>query len=360
MEILEINFSHYLTIDECDANIGRPSTETPQETNMRNHTATRRLIMQLVLGIPLVLSATQAWPQDGYPNKPIRLVVPFPAGDPPDIYARALADRLSPVLGQTIVIDNKPGAAGAIGAQEVAKAPNDGYHLLYASAASMSVIPQLRKTPYDPVKDFEPIGTTVTGIMALTVNKAFPANTWPEFVAEVKRNPRKYSIISSGDGSFLHLSAMHLMNVADIEMLHVPYRQLGQGVTDLVAGTVNASLEMSASLPHVRAGTLKAILVFDDKPNPLLPGVSNLKEQGVNFGLKPWFGVLAPAGTPAPVLQKLQAAMAQVVPNDATYRDKLPAGVYPMYVGGRDFANLMESDRNAFGAVIRKLNLKLD
>ena len=150
------------------------------------------------------------------------------------------------------------------------------------------------------------------------------------------------------------------MSVADIELLHVPYRQLGQGVTDLVAGSVNASLEMSASLPHVRAGTVKAILVFDDKPSPLLPGVSNLKEQGVKFGLKPWFGVLAPAGTPAPVLEKLQTAMAQVIPNDAVYRDKLPAGAYPMYVGGKDFTALMDNDRNAFGSVIRKLNLKLD
>lgn len=327
---------------------------------MKRRLATRHLIATAALGIPMLLSALPAAAQTAFPNKPIRLVVPFPAGDPPDIYARALAERMAPILGQTIVIDNKPGAAGAIGAQDIAKSPNDGHHLLFASAATMTVIPQLRKTPYDPVKDFEPVGTSVSGILALTVNKAFPANTWPEFVAEVKRNPGKYSIISSGDGSFLHLSAMHLMSVADIEMVHVPYRQLGQGVTDLVAGTVNASLEMSASLPHVRAGTVKAILVLDDKPSPLLPGVSNLKEQGLKFGLKPWFGVLAPAGTPAQVLEKLQTAMAPVVVNDTSYRDKLPAGAFPMYLGGRDFSALMDSDRNAFGAVIRKLNLKLD
>ena len=327
---------------------------------MKRRTLIRPLLAASLISLPPLLGVSGAFAQTAYPNKPIRLVVPFPAGDPPDIYARALADRLSPILGQPIVVDNKPGAAGGIGAAEIAKAPNDGYHLLYASAASMTITPQLRKVTYDPVKDFEPVGSAVSGIMAVTVNKGFPGNTWSEFVAEVKRNPRKYSVISSGEGSFLHLAAMHLQSVMGLELLHVPYKSLGQGVIDQVAGTANVSLEMSASLPHVRAGTVKALLVMDDKPSPELPGTPNLKDMQVPFNLKPWFGVMAPAGTPPAVLARLQAAMAQVVPTDPQYASRLPPGTYPLYLGGRDFNALIESDRKAYGAVITKLNLKFD
>lgn len=329
---------------------------------MNTPVRSRRAAAAALLGLAATLALPGALAQSAasYPSKPIRLVVPFPAGDPPDLYARALADRLAVQLGQPVLIDNKPGAAGGIGAADIAKAPPDGYNLLFASAAMMTITPQLRKTPYDPTKDFEPIGSATTGVLMLSVNKAFPANNWPEFVAEVKRNPRKYTVFSSGEGSFLHLAAMHLQSVAGLELLHVPYKTLGQGFADQLAGLVNVSLEMSGALPHVRAGALKPLLVMDTKPTPELPNVPSLREHPLKYDLKPWFGVVAPAGTPKPIVERVQAAMSRVVPNDPQFREKLPAGTFPMWLGGSDFTAMMEADRAAYGAVIKRLNLKLD
>ena len=320
--------------------------------------ASRRIFTALLVGAAAVL-ALPAHSQQ-YPTKVIRLVVPFGAGDPPDIYARTLADRLSPLLGQQVIVDNKPGASGAIGAVEVARAAPDGYTLLYASAAMMGILPQLRKTAYDPAKDFEPVGRVISSLLVVTVNKAFPAATWPDFVAEVKRYPGKYSIISSGDGTFLHLAAVQLQSATGMQLLHVPYKSFGQGVIDLHAGLVNVTMEMSAVLQHVRAGNMKSLLVLDDKPSPELPGVPTLKEYPVPFDLKVWFGIVVPAGTPRTVVERLEAAVAKVVTSDPAYREKLPPGTYPSFAGRNDFAALMAADRTTYGALIKRLDLKLE
>lgn len=308
-------------------------------------------------------AATLAWPavqaQAAYPNKPVRIVVPYGAGDPPDIYARALADRLAPLLGQQVLIDDKPGASGTIGAAEALKAPADGYTLLYVGGAMMGITPQLRKTPYDPVKDFEPIGRATSTTLMVSVNKAFPANTWPEFVAEVKRNPGKYSIISSGDGTFLHFAAVQLMDAAGIQLLHVPYKSFGQGVTDIAAGTANVMLDHGSALQFVKAGTMKALLVLDDVPSKELPSVPTLKQHPLGFDLKAWFGLVAPAGTPKPVLEQLQAAMTKAA-SDPVYAERLPVGTLPSHLGPREFAAFMDNDRKTYGAMIKRLNLKLD
>lgn len=325
-----------------------------------NLIARRRLVSAFAMS-PVVMAAAGAWAQTSYPDKPIRLVVPFAAGDPPDIAARALAERLSIILRQPVVIDNRAGAGGTLGAAEIAKSPADGYHLLYASAASMSIIPLLRKTPYDSTKNFVPIGTVTAINLALTVNKGFPAATWPEFVAEVKRNPRKYSFISSGEGSFVHLLGMQLQQAAGIELLHVPYRAYGQGIMDQVAGLADVSLDIGSSLPHVRTGALKALLVLDDKPLPELPGVPSLKDYPIpGLDARAWFGILAPSGIPKAISDRVQSAVAEVVSNDPTFSNKLPAGVRPMYLGGKDFAALMAKDRASYAAIIKRLNLKLE
>ncbi len=334
------------------------SSPTPSTRTEETPSVSRRAFTAVALSGAAAMALPALAQQ--YPAKTIRLVVPFGAGDPPDIYARLVTDRMASLLGQPILVDNKPGAAGAIGAAEVAKAPADGYTLLLASAAMMGIVPQLRKTPYDPVKDFEPVARVVSTVLMVSVNKDFPASTWPEFVAEVRRQPGKYSIISSGDGSLLHFSAVQLMEAAGIQLLHVPYKSFSQGVTDLAAGQVNVMMDPTAALPFIKSGAMKALLVMDDKPSRELPDVPTLKQHPIPFTLRAWFGIVAPAGTPRPVIDRLQAVIAKVVNEDPSYRDRLGAGSTPSFSGGRDFATFLEQDRTAYGGMIKRLNLKLD
>jgi tripartite-type tricarboxylate transporter receptor subunit TctC len=294
-----------------------------------------------------------------YPNKVVRLVIPFAPGDSPDLSARLLAERLTTVLGQQVIAENRPGAAGTIAAESVAKSPADGYTLLYATTAMMTITPQLRKTPYDPVKDFETISRAAAAVLVVVVNKTFPANTWPEFVAEAKRHPGKYSYASSGEGTILHLSAEHLQNVAGIKLLHVPYKGLAPAVIDVLAGQVNMTMELSSILPHVKAGNAKPLLVLDDKPLADVPDVPTLKQYPMPFDLKPWFGVFAPHGTPKEISGRLDKAIAQVTAQP-DFRDRLPAGLFPAYMDSASYNKLMESDRAAYHDVIKRLNLKLD
>jgi tripartite-type tricarboxylate transporter receptor subunit TctC len=295
-----------------------------------------------------------------YPNKVVRLVIPFAPGDGPDLSARVLVDRLSAVLGQQVIAENRPGAAGSIAAEYVAKqAPADGYTLLYATTAMMTITPQLRKTGYDPATDFETVSRVASAVMIVAVNKTFPASTWPEFVAEAKRNPGKYSIASSGEGTILHLAGEHLQNVAGIKLLHVPYKGLALAITDFLSGQINVTLEPASVLPHIKAGNGKALLVLDEKPLADFPGVPTLAQYNMPFDLKPWFGVFAPHGTPKEVTTRLAAATAQVAA-DPAFREKLPSGLFPAYLDSPAFNKLMESDRAAYREVIKRLNLRLD
>ena len=294
-----------------------------------------------------------------YPNKVVRLVIPFAPGDSPDLSARLLAERLGSHLGQQVIAENRPGAAGSIAAESVAKSAPDGYTLLYATTAMMAITPQLRKTQYDPVKDFETISRVAAAVLVVVVNKAFPANNWPDFVAEAKRNPGKYTFASSGEGTILHLSGEHLQNVNGFKLLHVPYKGLAPAVIDLLSGQVNVTMELSSVLPHVKAGNAKALIVLDDKPLADLPGVPTLKEYPMPFDLKPWFGVFAPHGTSKEITAKVDAAIAKITAEPG-FREKLPAGLFPAYMDAASYNKLMDSDRAAYREVIKRLNLKLD
>jgi tripartite-type tricarboxylate transporter receptor subunit TctC len=311
-----------------------------------------------VLLLLLAASASQVTHAQ-YPNKVVRLIVPFAAGDSPDVSARVLAAQMSTALGQQVIVENRPGASGAIAAEAVARSPADGYTLLYSPTAVIAITPQLRKTPYDPNADFEPVARVAAASLVLTVNKSFPASTWPEFVAEVKANPGKYTYASSGDGTILHLSAEHLQSLAGLKLTHVPYKGLAPAMTDLLSGQVNATLELSSVLPHIRAGNAKPILVLDDRTVVEVPDVPTIKKYNVAFDLKPWFGVFAPRGTPKDVMAKLTSTIAQIVATPA-YKEKLPAGLFPSYLDAAAFGQSIKADQTAYGAVIKRLNLKLE
>ncbi len=195
-----------------------------------------------------------------YPNKPVRVIVPWPPGQATDIAARIIAERLQTALGQAFVIENKPGAGGAIGTDAVAKSPGDGYTLLAASSGPISIMPNLQKTPYDPLKDLAPVAVTCTNSFALVTRPDFPANNAKEFVALLKANPDKYSFSSSGTGATAHLIAELFNHMAGIKARHVPYKGSAQALTDVINGQIDYTLETAASTsPHVRSGRLKLL-----------------------------------------------------------------------------------------------------
>ena len=245
-----------------------------------------------------------------YPTHSIRLVVPFPAGGTTDILARAAAQKLSESLGQAVVVDNRPGAAGNIGADLVAKSAPDGYTLLMGTVGTHAINPSLyAKMPYDHVKDFVPV-VLVAGVPnVLAVYPAFPVNSVAELIALAKSKPGTINFASSGSGTSIHMSGELFKSMAGVDMTHVPYKGSAPALTDLMGGQVQIMFDnLPSALPLIKAGKLRAIAVTSLKRAPALPDVPTISESGLpGFEASSWFGVLAPAGTPSPIVAKINA-----------------------------------------------------
>jgi len=279
-----------------------------------------------------VSAAAYAAPQD-WPQRPVSVVVPFPPGGSSDAIARMLTVPLNEKLGQPFVIDNRPGATGAIGATFVKRAPADGYTMMVASIGVYAVNPFLQKNlAYDPAKDFDLLTVAVRAPNVLVANPQFPANTLQELVAYMKKNPGKVSFASSGAGSSDHLTAALFWQKSATDGLHVPYKGGGPAISDLLAGQVDVSFQnVNAVLQHIRTGKLKAMAVTSDKRSPVLPNVPTMAEAGVkDVEVYSWQGVAAPRGLP-PEVKRPPARRAGVVaerPEDApeAVRERLRGG----------------------------------
>ncbi len=253
----------------------------------------------------------------GWPNKPIRLVVPFPAGGATDIIGRTVAQKLSTALGQQVVVDNKPGAGGSIGADIVAKATPDGYTLLLSTSSTHSIGPALNpKLPYDAFKDFVPVAHVANAPSVLVVGKDFPAANAKELIALIKKNPGKYNFGSSGIGTYPHLSAeMFKWRAGGLFVVHIPYRGTGLVITDLVAGQIAFLMDSAVSAQsHIKDGKVRALAMMGSQRSPSLPGVPTFTELGIagmEFGN--WFGVLVPAGTAPEIVQRLNTELNAVM-----------------------------------------------
>jgi tripartite-type tricarboxylate transporter receptor subunit TctC len=264
------------------------------------------------VGACLAIVAGGAFAQ-AYPTKPIRIVVPFPAGGATDIMARAVAQKLTEDWGQPVIVDNRPGAAGNIGTELVAKAPADGYTLEMGTVGTHAINASLySKLAYDHIKDFTPVILVASVPNVLEVNPAVPVNSVQELIAYAKANPGKLNFASSGSGTSIHLSGELFKVMAGVQMTHVPYKGSAPALQDLIGGQVQLMFDnLPPSLPQIKAGKLRALAVTSLTRAPALPDVPTVAEAGLpGFEASSWFGLLAPAGTPQPIIIKLNAAVA--------------------------------------------------
>ncbi len=325
----------------------------------------RQLIVTCaVLGVA-PLTRAQAWPA-----KPVRIVVPFAAAGTTDIIARALAPDLQRAFGQPFVVDNKPGAGGNSGAAEVAKSPPDGYTLLMGTVGTHAINAALYpKMPYDPVKDFAPI-TLCAGVPnVLVVNPAsaqkYQINSVPDLIRAAKANPGKLNVASSGNGTSIHLSAELFKTMTGTYMVHLPYRGSGPAMIDLLGGSVDLMFDnLPSALPHIKAGKLKALAVTSAVRSAVVPDLPTIAEAGgpslKGFEASSWFGLLAPAGTPADVVNRVQQEVAKSLASPAVKERLVAQGAIPSGTAPAEFARFIDAETQKWAQVVKASGAKVD
>ena len=296
-----------------------------------------------------------------WPDKPIRMVVPYAAGGGADNTARIVAQQMSAALGQQIVIDNRPGAGGVIGEDNVAKAAGDGYTVLY-DASAFSVNPALRKLPFDAAKDFSPVSLVATAPQILVVPENAPYKTVAEFLDFARKNPGKLSFASAGGGTGSHLAGEALNEQAKVNLMHVPYKGGAPALTDLMGGQVSAYFgNVASTLGYVKSGKLRALAVSSTRRVPALPDTPTLGESGLpGYNVVEWNGVFLPKGTPPDIVQKLGKAV-QAAVNDPTVRQKLlQLGLEPAGTTPEAFARFVQDETSRVSALVRARNIRVD
>ena len=299
----------------------------------------------------------------GYPNRPIKLVVPFPAAGTTDILARAAAQKLTESLGQAVVVDNRPGAGGNIGSDLVAKSAPDGYTLLMGTVGTHAINPSLyAKMPYDHIKDFVPVVLVASVPNVLVVNLDLPVNSVADLIKLAKAKPGAINFASSGSGTSIHLSGELFKTMAGVDMTHVPYKGSSPALTDVMGGQVQVMFDnLPSSLALIKAGKLRAIAVTSMVRAPALPNVPTINESGLpGFEASSWFGVLAPAGTPAPIVARINAEVNKWL-QSADAREKLLAqGAEAAGGSPEQFAAFIRSETEKWAKVVKASGAKVD
>ena len=298
-----------------------------------------------------------------YPNRPLRLIIPWPPGQATDLAGRVLAQKLSEHFGQQVIADNRAGAGGMIGTDVVAKAAPDGYTILAASSGPVTVNPLLQKVPYNVDHDLMPVAKVGLSPYLLVTNPKFPASNVREFIALIKANPGKYSFASSGTGATAHLIAEWFNSLTGLQVTHVPYKGSTPALTDVISGDIAYSIEtVAATMPHVRAGRLKAYGVSLAKGSALAPGIEPLATAAnlPGFDVGAWLGVMVPSGTPKPVVARLAAAV-ETVMQSAEVREKIAVvGLEVDYRAADDFGRYLKEQQARFADIIKKGNIKIE
>ncbi|MDG9971795.1 tripartite tricarboxylate transporter substrate binding protein [Achromobacter mucicolens] len=310
-----------------------------------------------ILALGDAASAQAAWP-----DRPITMVVPFPPGGPTDLVARVLAKQLTDQLGQTVVVENKGGANGNIGMQYAAAAKPDGYTVLY-NTSSIALSPNLyRSLAFDPVKDFAPVSSTAVIPLVLLVHPSVPADTAPAFVDYARKHPGKLSYGSAGAGNVTHLGALLLLKSLDIDAVHVPYRGSAPAMTDLVGGQVQVMTNtLNDSLGFIREGKLRALAVTSQTRSDQLPNVPTVAETvAPGFSMGAWQGVVVPAGTPAPIIDKLNAEILRALKSPEMQKQLKVQGAQALGSTPQEYAAYIKSEIARWGEVVKAANVKLD
>jgi tripartite-type tricarboxylate transporter receptor subunit TctC len=314
------------------------------------------------LGV-LALHAVSHAAEQTWPTKPVRMVIPFPAGGTTDILGRVAAQKLSEALGQQVVPDNRPGASGNIGTEQVAKAAPDGYMLLTAPGSTLTIHPSLYpKLGFDPLKDFAPV-TILAGVPnLLVVHPSLPARNVKELIALAKSKPDALNYASTGAGQSTHLSMELFKSMAGVKIVHVPYKGSAPAVTDLLGGHVPMMFDnMPSALPHVKAGKLRALGVSTTKRSSTAPDVPTVAESGLpGFDVTVWFAVLAPAATPRDIVDRLHRILVKAL-QAGDVRERLASqGAEPVGNTPEQFTAQMKSDLAKWAKVVKAANVKLD
>lgn len=311
------------------------------------------LLVALALATPAALAQT-------YPAKPIHLIVTFAAGGGTDLAARNLAPKLSEGIGQSIVIENRAGANGAVGAEAVARAPADGYTLMVGAAGTLAVAPHLAKLPFDTFRDFVPISLVATSPFVVTVNPGVKAASIRELIALAKADPGKLSFGSSGTGGAPQLATELFKSMAGVDMLHVPYKGLGPAITDLLGGQINLIFaDVGLVVAHLKSGKLRGLAVTGSRRAAALPDLPTVAEAGVpGYSAGTWYGLFAPAGTPPAIVARLSEETRKALANPEVRASFAAQGVEPAGNTPEQFASFVRNEHAKWGRVIRESGIK--
>jgi len=312
-------------------------------------------ILAILLAVPAIATA------EDYPSRPIRLIIPFPPGGSNDVVGRVFATRLSEHLGKQVVVDNRSGAGGVVGTEAAANTPPDGYTLLVISLAH-AVNPWLYKLAYDPIKAFTPIGIMASGTNVLSVNPELPVHSVKELVAMAKAKPGDLQYASAGIGSFQHLGGELFKLTAHVDMLHVPFRGGGPAMIDVVGGHTKVIFSsLVQTTPFIRSGKLRALATGGAKRSPVLPDLPTIAEAGVpGYEATNWWGIIAPAGTPKEVVEKVHAALTAVQDSPETQKHLESEGAAVVKMSSDEFGKFMVSEMDKWGKVVKAGNIKAE
>ena len=323
---------------------------------------TKRLALSVLLST-LAIASGSSIAQTDYPNKPIRLIVPFPAGGGTDIYARLIANKLTERLKWVVVVDNKPGAGGNIGVDAAAKSPPDGYTIVIGQTSNLTISPTLyKKLPYDPQKDLTPIVLVADSALALVVPAASPYKTVKEIVSAAKQKPEDISLGFPGNGTVAHLTSVMFQSASGAKFQNVPYKGAAQALTDLMGSSIQSYMASATTvIGHVKGGKLRALAVTGKNRIESLQGVPTIEESGYpGFDAVTWFGLLAPAGTPAAVVDRINTEVNKILVLPEVKEKIAAEGGGPIGGTPQEFARLLTTETPKWARLVKESGAKID
>ena len=315
-----------------------------------------------LLLILLIVNPQMSYAQSEYPNRPVRLVIPFTTGGSNDIIGRFIADQLGKRLGETFVVDNRGGAGGTLGTDIVAKAKPDGYTLLLISTPHTANSSLYKKLPYNPIKDFIPVARIGTASQVISVFPGLPVKTLPELIEYAKARPGQVNYVSSGVGSSQHLVSEMFANLAGLQLVHIPYKGAGAALADVAAGHAQISVgTVVQALPLIKGERLRPLAVSGAKRQAVIPDTPTAIEIGLKgFDADNWWGILAPTGTPAELVQKLSVTLADILSKSETVKKMSDESATVAYLGSEAFAKFMETESIKWAQLVKQLKLQAE